>query len=285
VPIAADTVAHCVGWVAGAFPTRRIGAILGSMNIQWVLITGASQGIGYEFAKLFAAAGWQMVIVARDGARLREVADELGARYGVTVKPLIKDLSRATAAQEIFAALQGEQIEISILVNNAGFGVRGPFAEVEIARHLDLLQTNVASLVQLTHLFVKPMLARGSGRILNVASTAAFLPGPFMAMYYASKAFVHSFSCALAQELAGTGVTVTSVCPGVTTSQFHARAGMQRDSVLIRMTAEDVAKIGYRALMAGKPISVTGWFNKMGVMICKILPTRLLMRVAANVNR
>jgi uncharacterized protein len=255
------------------------------MSKQWVLITGASQGIGYEFAKLFAADGWQMVILARDESRLRQVADELSARHGVTVKPVVKDLSHATAAQEIFDQLQREQIEISILVNNAGFGVKGPFAEVELQRHLDLLQTNVASLVQLTHLFVKPMLARRAGRILNVASVAAFLPGPFMAMYYASKAFVNSFSCALAEELAGTGVTVTSLCPGVTTSQFHARAGIQRDSMPHRMTAEQVAKIGFRALMAGKPIVVTGWFNKLGVSFCKLLPTRLVTPIAAKANR
>jgi short-subunit dehydrogenase len=255
------------------------------MNIQWVLITGATQGIGYEFARQFAAAGWQMVFVARDEARLREVADELSARHGVTIKTMVKDLSYSTAAQEIFDELQREQIVISILVNNAGFGVHGPFAEVELSRHLNLLQTNVASLVQLTHLFVKPMLARRAGRILNVASVAAFMPGPFMAMYYASKAFVHSFSCALAEELSGTGVTVTSVCPGVTASQFHARSGLNRDSMLHRMSAEQVAKIGYRALMKGKPIVITGSINKLGVLIVKAAPIRLVTRMAAKVNR
>jgi uncharacterized protein len=255
------------------------------MNKRWVLITGASQGIGYEFTKLFAAAGWPLVIVARDEARLRQVADELSARHGSEVQPLVKDLSRPAAAQEIFDELQKRQIEISMLVNNAGFGVQGAFAEVDVQRQLDLLQTNITTLVQLTHLFVKPMLARREGRILNVASVASFLPGPFMATYYASKAFVYSFSTALAEELAGTGVTITTVCPGVTTSQFHARAGLRRDSGLMRMTAEEVARIGYRALLAGKPIVITGWFNRLGVLLCKVLPNFLLRRVAAGVNR
>ncbi len=252
---------------------------------QWVLITGASQGIGCEFARLFASTGWHLVLVARDEARLRQVADELTARHGITVKTLAKDLSRLAAAQEIFDELQRAQIDISILINNAGFGYQGPFARLELQRHLDLVQVNITSLAQLTHLFVKPMLVRGNGRILNVASTAAFLPGPYMGMYYASKAFVLSFSSALAEELAGSGVTVTALCPGITRSEFHARANLKHRSNFLAMNADEVARIGYRALMAGRRVVVAGWLNKIGVGIFKIMPVRWLGWVAAKVNR
>lgn len=252
---------------------------------KWVLITGASRGIGYEFAKLFAADGWQLVLVARDQPRLQQIADELIVRHRITVKIIVKDLASATAAQEIAHQLGEEQNFISILVNNAGFGIQGPFAELELQRHLDLIQVNIASLVQLTHLFLKPMLARRSGRILNVASTAAFLPGPYMAMYYASKAFVHSFSCALAEEVKDSGVTVTALCPGMTHSEFHARAGLKRTDNFLMMEADEVAKIGYRALMQGKPMVVAGWFNKLGVIATKALPSCLTARVAGKINR
>ncbi|MDB6066854.1 MAG: short-chain dehydrogenase [Pedosphaera sp.] len=252
---------------------------------KWVLITGASQGIGYEFTKLFAADGYQLVLVARDQVRLVQIADELGARHRVTVKVLAKDLSLPAAAQEIFDELQREQIPISILVNNAGFGFQGAFAHVEAQRHLDLIQVNVTSLVHLTHLFLKPMLDRHEGRVLNVASVAAFMPGPFMAMYYASKAFVYSFSNALANELAGSGVTVTALCPGLTRSQFHARAGASRPDNFLMMEADEVARIGYRALMAGKPAVISGWTNKLTVFISKIIPTRLMMHMLKKVNR
>jgi uncharacterized protein len=252
---------------------------------QSVLITGASQGIGYEFAKLFAAAGQHLVLVARDEQRLRQVAEELSARHGITAKPLAKDLSKLSAAQEIFDELKREQIEISILVNNAGFGFQGPFEQLDLQKHLDLVQVNITTLAQLTHLFVKPMLARHSGRILNVASTAAFLPGPFLGMYYASKAFVLSFSRALAEELAGSGVTVTVLCPGITQSQFHARAGLKRQAKFITMSAEEVARIGYYALTDGKAVVVAGWMNKISVAIMKLTPVSWLTFVAAKINR
>lgn len=251
----------------------------------WALITGASQGIGLELTKIFAANGWQLVLVARDESRLSQIANELHAAHNITIKVLPKDLSRITAAQEIFDELQRENIFIAALVNNAGFGFRGPFAEVDLQKHLDLAQVNMTSLVQLTHLFLRPMLARREGRILNVASTAAFQPGPFMAMYYASKAFVYSFSCALAQELKGSGVTVTALCPGMTESKFHERSGLQRSVALPMMPADKVAKIGYRAMMAGKPIAISGLMNKVTSAVAKAMPTRLITPIAAWVNR
>jgi len=252
---------------------------------KWVLITGASQGIGYEFAKLFAADGYHLVLVARDQPRLAQIAADLTARHRVTIKVIARDLASATAAQEIADELQREQIPVSILVNNAGFGVQGPFAEVDLQRHVDLIQVNITSLVQLTHLLLKPMLARREGRILNVASVVAFLPGPFMAMYYASKAFVHSFSCALAQEVAGSGVMVTALYPGLTRTQFQARARLKRAEGFAMMEADEVARIGYRALMRGKPMVVAGWFNRIGVGLFKVMPSGLMARVAGKINR
>ncbi|MDB6016731.1 MAG: short-chain dehydrogenase/reductase [Pedosphaera sp.] len=248
------------------------------------LITGASQGIGYEFAKLFAADKYDLVLVARDEARLGEVARELGRLYGVKAKVLSKDLALPGAAREIFDELEREEINVSALVNNAGFGVQGAFVEVALERHRALMEVNMNALVELTRLFLPQMLAQGEGRILNVASTAAFQPGPFAALYYASKAFVYSFSCALAEELTGSGVTVTTLCPGMTRSQFHARAGLKRADGLLMMDADAVAKIGYRALMRGKPIVIAGWLNKVGASVAKALPTPWTAKVAGRLN-
>jgi short-subunit dehydrogenase len=255
------------------------------MTNKWALVTGASQGIGYEFAKLFAADGWHLVLVARDNARLTQIAGELSAAHGIKTKVLARDLSRSESPLEIFSELQREQIPVTVLVNNAGFGAQGPFAQVDLQTHLDLAQVNMTSLMHLTHLFLKPMLAAREGRILNVASIAAFQPGPFFASYYASKAFVYSFSCALGEELKGTGVTVTTLCPGITTSKFHARANLKRQAASITLDAATVAKMGYRALLAGRPIIVTGWYNKIAVTFSKALPTRWSARVAAKANK
>jgi hypothetical protein len=252
---------------------------------DWVLITGASQGIGYEFTKLFAADGYPLVLVARDEARLKQIADDLSARHGIKIKVLPGDLSLPAAADEIFVKLQRAQIRVGILVNNAGFGFQGAFVDLDLQKQSDLVQVNITALAQLTHLFVKPMLARREGRILNVASTAAFMPGPFMAMYYASKAFVHSFSQALAEELAGSGVSVTTVCPGLTRSQFQARAGLKRTEGFPMMEADQVARIGYRGLMRGKRLVVTGWINRLVVAISGVLPVRWMTWGAGRLNR
>lgn len=252
---------------------------------KWALITGASQGIGLEFARLFAVEDWDLIILARDETRLKEVAKDLSARHGVKVKVLAKDLSRIETPREIFDELQREGIFVSALVNNAGFAFQGPFAEIDLQKHLDLTQVNITSLVQLTHLFLQPMLARREGRILNVASTAAFQPGPFMAMYYASKAFVYSFSSALTEELRGSGVTVTALCPGLTKSEFHNRAQAKRSKALPMMEASEVAKIGYRAMVSGKPRVIAGTLNKITAAIAKTLPAGFMAKAVRRINR
>lgn len=251
---------------------------------SWALITGASAGIGRELAKLFAADGHSLVLVARDAARLETFASELRAAHGIEVKILAKDLSRPEAPREIFDALRGTHI--SILVNNAGFGWHGEFARGELAVSLGMMQVNLDALVELAHRFAQPMLARGAGKIMNVASTAAFQPGPFSAVYYATKAFVYSFSCALAEELDGTGVAVTTFCPGGTRTEFHRRAGMERTmGRLPQMDAATVARIGYEGLRRGKKIIVPGATNQITSNIARRMPTRLMNKIVRRLNR
>ena len=223
------------------------------------LITGASGGIGLELARVFALQGFDLVLVARNEKRLKEIAQEL---KGVRVQVLASDLSRPDAPGEVFAAAP----TLDVLVNNAGFGVFGKFAQAPLAEQLSIMQLNMAALVALTGLYLPGMLAAKTGRICNVASTAAFQPGPLMAIYYATKAFVLSFSEAIANELKGSGVTVTALCPGPTTSGFQERAKME-DSGLVKgkkiMDARTVAQAGYRGTMAGKTIVIPGFKNNL----------------------
>jgi hypothetical protein len=251
---------------------------------EWALITGGSMGIGYELAKVFAANKFNLVLVARNEARLTKVAEELRAEHGVEIKILVKDLSLSNAPQEILDFLRG--IPISVLVNNAGFGWRGAFAECDLQRQaLDMMHVNMDSLVALTRLFVPPMLARKQGRILNVASTAAFQPGPFANIYFATKAFVLSFSTALAEELAGTGVTVTALCPGSTRTEFFERAGMKgmrRDGLM--MDAGVVARAGYHGLMRGKRVVIPGALNKLTATLANFVPTGVTTKIVRKIN-
>src|SRR5882672_10846753 len=238
---------------------------------QFALITGATAGIGYELAKLFAADHFNLVLVARDEARLKNVAADLQNAHKIETIVLSKDLSNGAAPREIFDALS--DVPISVLVNNAGFGSQGVFADEKLELSLNMMHVNMDALVRLTHLFLTPMLSRRQGRILNVASTAGFQPGPFTNIYYATKAFVFSFSVALAEELADTGITVTTLCPGFTKTEFHERAGFQRSSRwLSMMSAKDVARIGYRGLMNGKGIVIPGWRNKITAAFSRRLP-------------
>ena len=234
---------------------------------ECALITGASEGIGCELAKLFARDKFNLVLVARNEMRLNRLAAEFRAKDGIEVKVLAKDLSAATAPPEIFDALR--DTPVSILVNNAGFGWHGAFAATELQRSLDMMQVNMAALVQLTHLFVQPMLARRAGKILNVASTAAFQPGPMVNVYYASKAFVHSFSYALAEELRDSGVTVTTLCPGTTRTEFFARGNFGSARAPFTMDARTVAEAGYRGLMRGQRVVIPGLTNKISSFLAR----------------
>ena len=247
------------------------------------LITGGSGGIGYELAKLFAKDHHNLVLVARSGPKLAQVADELQRRFGITVKPVALDLAETAAPQRLFDQLQRESVAVDILVNNAGYGKLGDFVEVPLEESLGQIQLNLAALTHLSKLFLGPMLERRSGKILNVASTAGFQPGPRMAVYYASKAYVISFSEALANELAGKGITVTCLCPGATTTDFANRAGNDKSRLFKQfrpMGAKTVALKGYRGLMAGKTLVIPGLKNWLVTQSLRISPRKTVTAVS-----
>ena len=238
------------------------------------IVTGASGGIGLELARLLAADGHDVVLVARGAERLEQVARELGGSASVVVA----DLSTHEGVAAVIEAVP----ECDVLVNNAGFGHRGPFVASDAGMTDEMLAVNVRALTMLTHRYVPGMLDRGAGRVLNLASTAAFQPGPLMAVYFASKAYVLSFSEALAEELRGTGVTVTVLCPGPTESNFAAVAGMQGKTTL--PTAAAVAAEGYRALLAGEVVRTTGVRNRVLAASVRVVPRSLVRRAVMRFN-
>jgi short-subunit dehydrogenase len=244
------------------------------------LITGASSGIGLELARIFARESYRVVLVARNEKRLLEIAQELRP---AEAQVIAMDLSLPGAAEEI----HGKIPKVDVLVNNAGFGVFGKFVEKGLAEELNMMQLNMTALVILTRLYLPSMITAGSGKIMNVASTAAFQPGPLMAIYFATKAFVLSFSEAIANELEGTGVTVTALCPGPTTSDFQERAQMQ-NSGLVKgkkmMDARTVAEAGYHALMAGKTVEIPGLANKLLTQSLRFSPRSLVTKMVRRIQ-
>jgi hypothetical protein len=254
------------------------------------LVTGASSGIGRELARGLAARGHSLLLVARDAVRLTSLAEELERRYGVHAAPLPADLSRPDTPAAIAAACASGGWEVDVLVNNAGFGTNGPFAASDPATEAAQVQVNVAALTALTRLFLPGMMSRRRGGVLNVASTAAFQAGPWMAVYYAGKAYVVSFTEALAVELRGTGITASVLCPGPTRTEFQARAGIDLAGVPIAkreimMDAGAVAEAGIRGFLARRTIIIPGTANRLGVLAVKLLPRALVRRVTAVLNR
>lgn len=251
------------------------------------LITGASAGIGRELARCFAADGHDVVLVARRQDRLEEVAAELRSRFRVQAHAIACDLTQAGAIDVLLGRLQELGLEIEFLVNNAGAGVSGAFAQAELGRQLAFLELNITALLRLTRALLPPMLARRHGRILNVGSTAGFQPGPFVACYYASKAFVNSFSEALHFELRGTNVSVTVSCPGPTLTEFAGLAGID-DSRLFKMfaaPADRVARQAYDAMMRGRALIIHGALNWLGVQLLRVSPRAAVRWVTAALNR
>ncbi len=249
-----------------------------SRQPRTALITGASSGIGYELAHLFAQDRNNLVLVARDRDKLLALAAKLESRHGITVTAMPKDLAAPESPEQILADLRRRNISIDILINNAGFATSGPFAQTDVSTCFQLLQVNVVALTQLTRLFLPGMISRGFGRIMNVASIAAFYPGPLTACYNASKAFVLSLSDALSNELRETGVTVTTLCPGPTDTHFAQRAGLIGTKAFTQnvMDAASVARIGYDAMMTGKPLAVTGLRNKLRMLPLPWVPRKVL---------
>ena len=251
------------------------------------LITGASSGIGAEIAREFAAHGYDVVLVARGKERLMALAGELEAAHGIAARVLEADLARPQAPDEIYQQVGRQGVTVDVLVNNAGFATYGPFAETDLLTERDMLQVNVVAVTHLTKLFLRDMLARGHGKVLNVASTAAFQPGPLMAVYFAAKAYVLSLSEALANEVQGTGVTVTALCPGPTPTGFQRRARMEDTRLMHSPLVTDVAtvaRVGYRALMAGKTVAIPGWTNRALIFAVRLTPRGLVTRIVRQIN-
>jgi uncharacterized protein len=244
------------------------------MSAETVLITGASAGIGLELARLFAADRNDLVLVARRKERLDSLAAELQRGYGVQVRVLAFDLADPKSPRAIFDAMAAEGVRVDVVVNNAGFGAVGPVVELPLERQRDMVQVNVAALTELTRLFLPGMIQRRSGGILNVASTAAFQPGPLMAVYYATKAYVLSFSEAVAEETAGSGVRVTCLAPGPTATEFAAVSGVEH-KLLFRlgtMDARTAALAGYRGFRRGRSLVIPGLKNKLGAFAVRLAP-------------
>ncbi|MBX7044695.1 MAG: SDR family oxidoreductase [Ignavibacteria bacterium] len=256
------------------------------MNIA--LITGASSGIGLEFARIFARNKCDVVLVARSEEKLTALADELKKTHGVKVKVIAKDLADKNAPSEIKAELDAEKIEIEYLINNAGFGGYGLYYETDWKKENDMIQVNVTALAELSKIFVKEMVKRNSGRILNVASTAAFQPGPLMSVYYAGKAFVLSLSEAMAYELKDTKVTVTCLCPGPTKSNFQNAANIN-ESGLVKgrkiPSSYDVALFGYNEMMKGKYVAIEGFMNKFMAFCVRFMPRKMVLATVYKIQR
>lgn len=253
---------------------------------ETVLVTGASSGIGLELARCFAADGSRLVLVARNTSALEKLAEELRRDCKVEAIVLIADLSRPEAPGKIFSELKGRGIIVDVLINNAGFGAHGLFSKLPLQRQLEMIQVNVAALTELTGLLLPSMVERRRGGVLNVASVAGFVPGPGMAVYYASKAFVLSFTEALAAELDGTGVKVTALCPGPTDTNFFkvAHADNARLVRVASMTAKEVAVQGHRDFRRGRVVAVSGWRNWLLVLLVRFTPRLLVRSITRKFN-
>ncbi len=262
-----------------------------SVRRPTALITGASGGLGEEMARQLAPRGIHLLLVARREDKLQALAAELAEKHGIQTGVMALDLADPGAAAELEREAEFRRIDIDFLINNAGYGLYGEFAHSDRTEQLDMLQLNIVTLTELTHRFLPGMLSRGRGRIMNVASTAAFLPGPLMATYYASKAFVLSFSEGLAEELRGSGVAVTALCPGPVETGFQDRASLG-ESVMLSgpsrfsvLSAQDVARQGLEAMMRGDAVCIPGGVNRAQLLMTKLMPRKYLPRLIHNVQR
>jgi short-subunit dehydrogenase len=250
------------------------------LNGQTALITGASSGIGLELARRFAQAGCNLILVARSEQALHDLASELSSQHQVLVDVIVQDLAQPSAADDIYKQVQQLGRSVDILVNNAGFGLWGRFDTTPIDKELNMLQVNIVALTHLTKLFLPGMVHRRRGKVLNVASTAAFQPGPMMAAYFASKAYVLSFTEALANEMEGTGVSVSCLCPGPTHTGFEKTASPYKIKLFEKaMSVTATADLAFRGLMDGKSLIITGAMNRFLAMLPRFFPRRQIVKV------
>jgi uncharacterized protein len=251
------------------------------------LVTGASSGIGYELCRVLAGHGYNVVLVSRDREKLDTAASELRRQFHVETQVIPADLSRCGAAQELYDQVKAKEIQVEVLVNNAGFGVHGPFVETPLDEEIGLIHVNAVSVAVLCKLFGADMARRARGRILNVASMAAFEAGPFMSNYYASKAYVLLLSEGLHRELKARGVCVSALCPGSTETGFFNRAGMTSARLFrspLKMKAADVARIGVAGLMKGKTIVIPGLANRLLNFSVRLAPRALCASIAQRLH-
>lgn len=255
--------------------------------MNYSLVTGASGGIGLEIAKLLAKDKNNLILVARDQEKLLKIKERLEQDFKIKVYVIIKDLAYESAAEEIYEEIDTKGLIVDKLINNAGFGSFGAFIDIEASRDLSMIDVNVRALTNLTKLFLPDMVKRKHGYILNVASTAAFMPGPYMAVYYASKAYVLSLSEALASELKGSGVSVSVLCPGPTKTDFQSKANMKKSDFVkfSVMDATTVALLGYRGMLKGKRIIIPGAINKLMLSAMKLLPRKTVVALAKSTQK
>jgi hypothetical protein len=252
------------------------------------LVTGASSGIGRALATVLAQHGYDVTLVARREPELRALADDLSAKHGVSATVVTADLAVTGAAQRLYDQVNATGRGVDVLVNNAGIAGHGRFTTTDLESAQRTLAINVVALTELSRLFLPAMVERGTGRLLNVASTAAFQPGPFMAVYYASKAYVLSLTEALAKELDGTGVTATALCPGVVPTEIFDAGGMSPDLPLLKSpgtkSADYVAAAAYRGMVRGAPIVIPGLYNQAGAQLNRVLPRRAVLEIVKRLH-
>lgn len=251
------------------------------------LITGASNGIGLELAKVHASKGGDLVLVARNKSKLDELKIVLEKQYRIKVYTIGKDLSAFNAAQEVYDETIQQKIQIDYLINNAGFGDFGMFVETDWNKELQMINLNITTLTQFTKLYLQDMVKRRSGKIMNVASTAAFQSGPTMAVYYATKAYVLSFSEAVDNEVSDKGITVTTLCPGATESGFQAVAAMEESNLVKGKklpTSKEVAEYGYKAMMKGKTVAIHGFMNWIMANSVRFTPRALVVKITRKIQ-
>jgi len=254
---------------------------------QTALITGASMGIGVDLAECFAEDGYDLILTARSESALKDVADKLADKYKIKATPIALDLGAPGAGRKLAGEIAARGLSVDVLVNNAGYGTAGAFSGSDEANQLGMIDLNVRALVELTHVYWPTMLANNRGGVLSVASTAAFQPGPLMAVYYASKAFVLSFSEALWREAQGTGVHVSVLCPGPTVSNFRERAGTGKTKLKnlgMPMGSAPVARMGYRAFQKNQRVMITGFRNRMLARLGPYMPRKMLLDTVYNIQ-
>lgn len=259
-----------------------------SSKNKTALITGASSGIGYEFAKLLAKDNYDLIIIGRNGQRLNSIKSELENEYKIIVTVYLKDLSELEETYEVYKNICDNNLDIEVLINCAGFGIYGEFYQTDYWKDLKMINVNIISLTYLTRVILSTMIKRNSGKILNVSSTAAFKPGPLMSVYFATKAYVLSFSEAVAVEIKNTGVTLTVLCPGATKTDFLTKASLdesQHFKYKKMLRPEEVALSGYNAMKKGRVMVIPGLMNRMFTFVIKFLPRMLVTNIMYKIKK